>query len=74
MNNEDCKHTFVAKILAGLSKERDLNLHAKNQVFLVERKPSLVAVVYPHKKRCDSKGAPARPGVIEKTANMSKPR
>ena len=71
---DDCKHIFAAKILGKMAKEENLNLSEKDQVFLVQRKPKLVAVVYPKKKRCDAKGATARPGVIEKNAKMSKPR
>ena len=46
----------------------------KDQVFIVETKPSFVAVVYPKTNRCDSKGVQARPGVIQKTPRMSKHR
>ena len=44
----------------------------KDQIFIVETKPSFVAVVYPKTKRWDSKGAQARPGIIQKTPKMSK--
>ena len=74
VKKEDCKHTFAAKILTGMSKENDLDLQTKDQVFVVARIPSFVAVVYPQKNRLDSKGAHARPGVIEKTTKMSKHR
>ena len=57
-----------------MTKEKDLDLNEKDQVFIVETKPSFVAVVYPKTKRCDSKGAQARPGVIQKTPKMSKHR
>ena len=52
----------------------DLDLSEKDQVFIVETKPSFVAVVYPKTNRCDSKGVQARPGVIQKTPRMSKHR
>ena len=73
---DDCKHMFAARILADMPKEKEveLDLKEKDQVFIVERKPTFVAVVYPKKNRCDSKGAQARPGVIQKTQKMSKAR
>ena len=71
---EDCKHTFAGQLLADMTKEKDLDLSEKDQVFVVETKPSFVAVVYPNSNRCDSKGAQARPGVIQKTPKMSKHR
>ena len=74
VEKEDCKHIFASKILTDMTKEKDLNLNEKDQVFIVETKPSFVAVVYPKTKRCDSKGAQARPGVIQKTPKMSKHR
>ena len=74
VGKEDCKHTFAGKLLADMTKERDLDLSEKDQVFVVETKPSFVAVVYPNSNRCDSKGAQARPGVIQKTPKMSKHR
>ena len=62
VRKEDCKHTFAGKLLADMSE--------KDQVFVVETKPSFVAVVYPNSNRCHSKGAQARPGVIQKTPKM----
>ena len=64
----------VGNFLTDMTKEKDLDLNEKDQVFIVETKPSFVAVVYPKTKRCDSKGAQARPGVIQKTPKMSKHR
>ena len=52
--------------MTDMTKEKDLDLNEKDQGFIVETKPSFVAVVYPKTKRCDSKGAQARPGVIQK--------
>ena len=49
-------HIFASKILTDMTKEKDLDLNEKDQVFIVETKPSFVAVVYPKTKRCDSKG------------------
>ena len=66
VEKEDCNHIFASKILTDMTKEKDLDLNEKDQVFIVETKPSFVAVVYPKTKRCDSKGAQARPGVIQK--------
>ena len=66
VEKEDCKHIFASKILTDMTKEKDLDLNEKDQGFIVETKPSFVAVVYPKTKRCDSKGAQARPGVIQK--------
>ena len=74
VEKEDCKHIFAGKLLADMTKEKDLDLSEKDQVFIVETKPSFVAVVYPKTNRCDSKGAQARPGVIQKTPKMSKHR
>ena len=71
---DDCKHLFAAKVLERMTKAETLDLSEQDQVFVVQKKPKLVAVVYPKKERCDSKGATARPGVIEKNAKMSKPR
>ena len=66
VEKEDCKHIFAGKLLADMTKEKDLDLSEKDQVFIVETKPSFVAVVYPKTNRCDSKGVQARPGVIQK--------
>ena len=50
VEKEDCKHIFVSKILTDMTKEKDLDLNEKDQVFIVETKPSFVAVVYPKQR------------------------
>ena len=67
---DDCKHSFAAKVLERMTKAETLDLSEQDQVFVVQKKPKLVAVVYPKKERCDSKGATARPGVIEKNTSF----
>ena len=64
----------VVEKKAEKAKAETLDLSEQDQVFVVQKKPKHVAVFYPKKERCDSKGATARPGVIEKNAKMSKPR
>ena len=64
-----CLFVCCVSYLYCLSLEQ---LCEKDQVSIVETKPSFVAVVYPKTNRCDSKGAQARPGVIQKTPKMSK--
>ena len=50
----------VGNFLTDMTKEKDLDLNEKDQVFIVAIKPSFVAVVYPKTNRCDSKGVQAR--------------
>ena len=46
VRKEGCKHTFAGKLLADMTKEKDLDLSEKDQVFVVETKPSFVAVQF----------------------------
>ena len=46
VGKEDCKHTFAGQLLADMTKEKDLDLSEKDQVFVVETKPSFVAVQF----------------------------
>ena len=41
-----CHLSFVGQLLADMTKERDLDLSEKDQVFVVETKPSFVAVQF----------------------------
>ena len=50
VEKEDCKHIFASKILTDMTKEKDLDLNEKDQVFIVAIKPSFVAVVYPKQR------------------------
>ena len=74
VKKDHCVHTFVAKILMGMSKSDCLETKTKDQIFIVQETPSFAAVVYPKDERRDSKGAMARPGAIVKTARMTKKR
>ena len=68
---EHCKHTFVANILLEQNETITLDLANKDKIFVVQENPYLVAVVFSNNERQDSK---MRPGVIVKTARMTKIR
>ena len=71
VKKEHCIHTFAAKILMEMSDPISLNVVDKDKIFVVQENPYFVAVVYPKENRYDSK---TRPGVIVKTARMTKTR
>ena len=70
-----CIHSKAAKIL---EKKDDKNApylnDDKDQVFLVQNEPFPVFIVYPEVKKKDAKGAKISPGVVVRTAKMSKHR
>ena len=72
MSKDHCKHTFVAKTLMDGSESTELNVDEKDKIFIIQENPYFVAIVYPQKNRLDAKGASARPGVVVKTARMTK--
>ena len=74
VSKDHCKHTFVAKTLMDGSESTELNVDEKDKIFIVQKNPYFVAIVYPQKNRLDAKGASARPGVVVKTARMTKKR
>ena len=47
VEKEDCKHIFASKILTDMTKEKDLDLNEKDQVFIVT---IFCAVVYPKQR------------------------
>ena len=71
VNKEHCTHTFVANTLMENSDKTSFDVADKDNIFVVQENPYYVAVVYPSKERQDSK---LRPGVIMKTARMTKTR
>ena len=56
------------------SESTELNVDEKDKIFIIQENPYFVAIVYPQKNRLDAKGASARPGVVVKTARMTKKR
>ena len=56
------------------SETTELNVDEKDKIFIIQENPYFVAIVYPQKNRLDAKGASARPGVVVKTARMTKKR
>ena len=54
------------------SESTELNVDEKDKIFIIQENPYFVAIVYPQKNRLDAKGASARPGVVVKTARMTK--
>ena len=71
VNKEHCTHTFVANTLMENSDKTSFDVADKDNIFVVQENPYYVAVVYPSKERQDSK---LRPGMIMKTARMTKTR
>ena len=55
-------------------EEEKIDVTERDQIFLVQKKPHTVAVIYPKQGKSDVTDAMARPGVVEKTARMSKHR
>ena len=70
-----CIHSKAATILEKKDGNKSLTLNEdKDQVFLVQNEPFPVFIVYPEVKKKDAKGAKISPGVVVRTAKMSKHR
>ena len=71
-----CLHSKAAKILEIKDDKKsatELN-GKKEQVFLVQNEPFPVYIVYPQENKKDAKGSKVAPGVVVRTAKMSKHR
>ena len=55
-------------------EEEKIDVTERDQIFLVQKKPHTVAVIYPKQGKSDVTDTMARPGVVEKTARKSKHR
>ena len=47
-------------------EEEKIDVTERDQIFLVQKKPHTVAVIYPKQGKSDVTDAMARPGVVEK--------
>ena len=70
-----CKHSIAAEIIEDKDNVKAEIFEAeKDHVYVVAEKPFPVCVIFPSSKKKDSKGAQALPGVLVRTAKMSKNR
>lgn len=70
-----CKHSIAAEIIEKKDNVKCEIFEAeKDHVYVVAEKPFPVSVIFPSNKKKDSKGAQALPGVLVRTAKMSKTR